>query len=122
MLVNESYSMFLSVNWDAFCLQTILIMILIRFLFRFECSFYSNTKNSVRNNNVEYYRQLLFFSCHQVCYTKFIIYVYTPGNNTLFCNVIFVFRFQSTPVGSLQTGQEIIVSPNRDRHPYKVRI
>ncbi|XP_043604137.1 casein kinase I isoform X4 [Bombus pyrosoma] len=27
---------------------------------------------------------------------------------------------KSTPVGSLQTGQEIIVSPNRDRHPYKV--
>ncbi|KAH0955449.1 hypothetical protein HN011_007246 [Eciton burchellii] len=28
----------------------------------------------------------------------------------------------STPIGSLQTGQEIIVSPNRDRHPtaYKV--
>ncbi|XP_014471412.1 PREDICTED: casein kinase I isoform gamma-3 isoform X2 [Dinoponera quadriceps] len=28
----------------------------------------------------------------------------------------------STPVGSLQTGQEIVVSPNRDRHPaaYKV--
>ncbi|XP_006569066.1 casein kinase I isoform X3 [Apis mellifera] len=26
---------------------------------------------------------------------------------------------KSTPVGSLQTGQEIIVSPNRDRHPYK---
>lgn len=41
---------------------------------------------------------------------------------TLLLNVIFVFRFQSTPVGSLQTGQEIIVSPNRDRHPYKVRI
>ncbi|KAL6436912.1 hypothetical protein ACFW04_004927 [Cataglyphis niger] len=29
---------------------------------------------------------------------------------------------KSTPVGSLQTGQEIVVSPNRDRHPaaYKV--
>ncbi|XP_053973663.1 casein kinase I isoform X8 [Hylaeus anthracinus] len=27
---------------------------------------------------------------------------------------------ETTPVGSLQTGQEIIVSPNRDRHPYKV--
>ncbi|XP_078049120.1 casein kinase I gish isoform X2 [Augochlora pura] len=26
---------------------------------------------------------------------------------------------KSTPVGSLQTGQEIIVSPSRDRHPYK---
>ncbi|XP_011345196.1 casein kinase I isoform X5 [Ooceraea biroi] len=28
----------------------------------------------------------------------------------------------STPIGSLQTGQEIVVSPNRDRHPaaYKV--
>ncbi|XP_031369540.1 casein kinase I isoform X6 [Apis dorsata] len=29
-------------------------------------------------------------------------------------------KTMSTPVGSLQTGQEIIVSPNRDRHPYKV--
>ncbi|CAK9819407.1 Casein kinase I isoform gamma-3 [Anthophora plagiata] len=28
-------------------------------------------------------------------------------------------KTMSTPVGSLQTGQEIIVSPNRDRHPYK---
>lgn len=26
------------------------------------------------------------------------------------------FSFQSTPVGSLQTGQEVIVSPNRERH------
>ncbi|XP_043253270.1 casein kinase I isoform X1 [Colletes gigas] len=26
---------------------------------------------------------------------------------------------ETTPVGSLQTGQEVIVSPNRDRHPYK---
>lgn len=85
-------------------------------------SILSNTKNSVQNNNVQYYRQLLFFSCLQVCYTEIHLSVYTSGNNTLFCNVIFVFRFQSTPVGSLQTGQEIIVSPNRDRHPYKVRI
>ncbi|KAL6436906.1 hypothetical protein ACFW04_004927 [Cataglyphis niger] len=31
-------------------------------------------------------------------------------------------KTMSTPVGSLQTGQEIVVSPNRDRHPaaYKV--
>nr|XP_012136695.1 PREDICTED: casein kinase I isoform gamma-3 isoform X6 [Megachile rotundata] len=28
-------------------------------------------------------------------------------------------KTMSTPVGSMQTGQEIIVSPNRDRHPYK---
>ncbi|XP_033342140.1 casein kinase I gish isoform X11 [Megalopta genalis] len=28
-------------------------------------------------------------------------------------------KSMSTPVGSLQTGQEIIVSPSRDRHPYK---
>ncbi|XP_017766456.1 PREDICTED: casein kinase I isoform X3 [Eufriesea mexicana] len=28
-------------------------------------------------------------------------------------------KTMSTPVGSLQTGQEIVVSPNRDRHPYK---
>ncbi|XP_053999301.1 casein kinase I isoform X16 [Hylaeus anthracinus] len=28
-------------------------------------------------------------------------------------------KTMTTPVGSLQTGQEIIVSPNRDRHPYK---
>ncbi|XP_015432709.1 PREDICTED: casein kinase I isoform gamma-3 isoform X2 [Dufourea novaeangliae] len=28
-------------------------------------------------------------------------------------------KTMSTPVGSLQTGQEIIVSPSRDRHPYK---
>ncbi|XP_076620157.1 casein kinase I gish isoform X7 [Colletes latitarsis] len=28
-------------------------------------------------------------------------------------------KTMTTPVGSLQTGQEVIVSPNRDRHPYK---
>lgn len=35
---------------------------------------------------------------------------------------MFSLSLQSTPVGSLQTGQEIVVSPNRDRHPaaYKV--
>lgn len=26
------------------------------------------------------------------------------------------FPFQSTPVGSIQTGHEVVVSPNRDRH------
>jgi hypothetical protein len=31
--------------------------------------------------------------------------------------IVVVFGFQSTPVGSLQTGHEIVVSPNRDRHP-----
>ncbi|XP_076237594.1 casein kinase I gish isoform X6 [Calliopsis andreniformis] len=29
-------------------------------------------------------------------------------------------KTMSTPVGSLQTGQETVVSPNRDRHTYKV--
>lgn len=36
----------------------------------------------------------------------------------------FQFNFQSTPVGSLQTGHEMVVSPNRDRNPqfHKVSI
>ena len=53
---------------------------------------------------------------NSVCKHRFV------KTTTLLLNVIFVFRLQSTPVGSLQTGQEIIVSPNRDRHPYKVRV
>lgn len=28
--------------------------------------------------------------------------------------------FQSTPVGSIQTGHEIVVSPNRVHQPFKV--
>lgn len=30
---------------------------------------------------------------------------------------VWLFVLQSTPVGSLQTGHEMVVSPNRDRHP-----
>lgn len=29
---------------------------------------------------------------------------------------IYIFPLQSTPVGSIQTGHEVVVSPNRDRH------
>lgn len=31
-------------------------------------------------------------------------------------------KTMSTPVGSLQTGQEIVVSPNRDRHPSAFKV
>jgi Casein kinase 1 gamma C terminal len=36
-------------------------------------------------------------------------------NEYLFSASFFSIR-QSTPVGSIQTGHEVIVSPNRDRH------
>lgn len=34
------------------------------------------------------------------------------------CNLLIhqIKYFQSTPVGSQQTGQDIVVSPNRERH------
>lgn len=46
----------------------------------------------------------------------------TGDHNTLLIMVLFVFLCftlcqQSTPVGSLQTGHEIVTSPNRDRMP-----
>lgn len=35
--------------------------------------------------------------------------LYTIASNT-------TYNHQSTPVGSLQTGHEVVVSPNRDKH------
>lgn len=41
------------------------------------------------------------------------------------CDITFIpinHRLQSTPVGSLQTGHEVVVSPNRDRHQSTNRV
>lgn len=39
------------------------------------------------------------------------------------CDIItFITKHQSTPVGSLQTGHEVVVSPNRDRHQSTNRV
>lgn len=41
-----------------------------------------------------------------------------PVYNSLLIVTYFLFhvRQQSTPIGSMQTGQDVVVSPNRDKH------
>lgn len=62
-------------------------------------------------------------------YVVQVVYARNCKGNAVACNPsmthgIFFSHFtpQSTPVGSLQTGHEVVVSPNRDRHQSTNRV
>lgn len=70
------------------------------------------------------FKYVIYVQCEVECVHNNIVFVHQTFVRYIYMYKVNVFSFllQSTPVGSLQTGQEIVVSPNRDRHPSAFKV